>query len=118
MNSVEVDISNNRTAGNSTLRIKDSYTDEIVRYEFLADGDFNVLNFINAHSVNDYFFINGIQRTCIEKMEQDDFAMSGTMKFANIKDENGMNILLDENAIWQNMKIGAFSKGFSSGFVN
>lgn len=116
INSVEVEVSNNRTAGNSTLRVKDSYVDEMVKYQFLTEGDFNALNFINAHAVNDYFFIDGTQRTCIEKMEQDDFAMSGIMKFANVKDENGINISLNEEEIWKNMKTGAFSSAFSGGF--
>ena len=96
--------------------MKDSYIDEMVKYQFLTEGDFNALNFINAHAVNDYFFIDGTQRTCIEKMEQDDFAMSGIMKFANVKDENGINISLNEAEIWKNMKTGAFSSAFSGGF--
>lgn len=116
MNSIDVEVANNRISGNSTLRVKDSFIDEIVRYEILAEGDFNVLNFVNVHSVNDYLFIDGIQRTCIEKMEQDDFAMSGTIKLANVRNEAGGNILFDESAIWQNIDVVAFSKGFSGGF--
>ena len=49
-------------------------------------------------------------------MEQDDFAMSGIMKFANVKDENGINISLNEAEIWKNMKTGAFCSAFSGGF--
>lgn len=96
MNNVDVDISNTRVGGHSTLRLRDTFIDETTTYQFEADGDSNVLDFVQVHSANDYFFIDGVQKICIEKLEKDEFSMYGTMTFANVKDHNGLNILFDE----------------------
>lgn len=93
---VDAEISNNRVGGNSSLRVKDSYTDEVVKYEIDANGDPNILNFIQANISNDYFFIDGVQKTCLEKLERDDFSMLGTIEFANVKDDRGVNIPFED----------------------
>lgn len=97
---IEAEINNNRIGGNSTLKIKDSYIDETVTYDFLVNGDANILNFIQVHTTNNYFFIDGTQRTCLDKLEVSDFAMSGKIDFTNVKNTQGLNILLDENEIF------------------
>lgn len=97
---IEAEISNNRIGGNSTLKIKDSYIDEVVSYEFLSGGDGNILNFIQVHATNNYFFIDGTQRTALEKIDNSDFAMSGKMSFTNVKNANGLNVLLNEQEIF------------------
>ena len=98
--SIDIDISNSRIGGNSTLRARESYLDEVVHYQFKANGDANILNFIQVHATNNYFFIDGTQRTCIDKIDKDDFSMFGKIGFTNIKDSNGLNILLNEDDIF------------------
>ncbi|MBF1096668.1 MAG: hypothetical protein HXL37_00040 [Riemerella sp.] len=97
---VEAEISNNRIGGNSTLKVKDSYIDEVVSYEFISGGDGNILNFIQVHATNNQFFIDGTQRTALEKIDRADFAMSGKMSFTNVKDAGGLNVLLNEYEIF------------------
>lgn len=95
MSYIDADVSTTRVGGNSSLRIKDTHIDEIETYIFDTNGDPNILNFIQVHCVNDYFFIDGVQKVCVDKIDQDEFAMSGKMNFANVKDDNGLNVLFE-----------------------
>nr|WP_199161753.1 hypothetical protein [Elizabethkingia sp. ASV34] len=107
--SVDVDVNTTRKGGVSTLRVRDSYIDEIVNYEFIGDGDGNILNFIEVHATNNLFFIDGTQRTIKDKMDREDFAMSGKMKFTNQKDENGLNITINEDDIFKDVMLYAIA---------
>lgn len=99
MTGVDVEVSNNRTGGNSSLRVKDSFSDDVTKYQFEGNGDANVLNFIQFHSINDDFFIDGVKKTSLEKIEKDDFSMLATLSFASVKYENGSNISLHEEEV-------------------
>lgn len=101
-----------RNGNNNSLIASDSYLDEVVTYEFIGDGDSNIFSFIMAHVGNDTFFIDGTQRTIKEKPDVDEFSAIGTMKFVNIKDENGFNVTLDEDSIFEDsMKNALSNKG-------
>lgn len=95
MTDVDTDLSTSRTGANSTLKIREAYLDEVVQYEVIAKGDANLLNFLQVHVANNQFFIDGTQRTCIEKIDRSEFAMSGKLKFVNVKDSEGLNIVKD-----------------------
>ena len=103
MTDVDVEVNNSRTGGNSTLRTRETYIDELVSYQFIARGDANILNFLQVHVTNNQFFIDGTQRTCVDKIERDEFSISGKLKFTNIKDKNGLNIQLDYNEVLQDI---------------
>ena len=100
---VESDIENSRSGGNNTLLISESFIDEIVSYQFLSNGDSNILSFIQTHITNNHFYIDGTQRTAVEKIEAEEAAMDGIMKFANVKDGNGLNITFNENEIFKDV---------------
>ena len=89
---IDADITTSRTGGNSTLKIRETFLDEIVQYQVIAKGDANLLNFLQVHVTNNHFYIDETQRTCVEKIDRGEFSMNGTLKFTNVKDENGMNI--------------------------
>lgn len=89
---IDADITTSRTGGNSTLKIRETFLDEIVQYQVIAKGDANLLNFLQVHVTNNNFYIDETQRTCVEKIDRSEFSMNGTLKFTNVKDENGMNI--------------------------
>lgn len=93
---IESDISTSRTGGNNTLTVNESYNDEITTYEFKSEGDSNILTFIQSHITNNEFYIDGTKRTATEKVDADEFAMFGKLKFTNVKDKNGLNIIIDE----------------------
>lgn len=99
----EVDINNARTGGNSTLRVRETSIDESVLYEFQAEGDGNILSFIQVHSTNNEFYIDNTKRTSLAKLDPDEFAMNGRMKFTNVKDKNGYNIILEDDDIFDDV---------------
>ena len=99
LNSVEAEINNARTGGNSTLKTRETYIDELTEYEFIAGGDSNVLNFIQVHVTNDEFYIDETKRTSIDKIDRDEFSISGKIKLTNVKDKNGFNIPLNPEII-------------------
>lgn len=104
MTDVEADISNVRVGGNSTLRTRETYIDEVVEYEVIANGDANVLNFLQVHSTNNQFFIDGTQRTPMEMVDREEMSMSGTMRFTNVKDKvTGLNVTLEYNDVLNNI---------------
>ena len=103
MTSVDADVSNSRTGGISTLKIRETYLDEITEYEFISRGDANVLNFLQVHATNNEFFIDGTKRTCTDKIDRDEFSIAGRLKFTNVKDKYGFNIFMDYDDILDDM---------------
>lgn len=103
MTSVEADILNGRIGGNSTLKTKETYIDEVVEYQFLSKGDANILNFLQVHVTNNNFYIDGTQRTCLDKMDRDEFSTRGKLRFTNVKDREGFNIALEYDSILENI---------------
>ena len=101
----EIDAKNNRVGKSASLISSESYTDETVQYEFKAYGDANILSFIQVHAVNNEFYINGTQRTAIDKMEADEFAMIGKLKFTNVKDNLGLNKTINEDNIFDDLDL-------------
>lgn len=97
---VDAEISNYRAGGNSTLKSKESHLDEIVSYEFLTHGDANILAFLQVHSTNTEFYIDGTKRTLTEKITVDDLGVNGVVNFTNQKDIIGTNMLLNEDGIF------------------
>lgn len=96
---IDSEYETDRLGENNSLIASDSYIDEVVSYQFEGDGDSNILSFIMAHAANSTFYIDGTQRTLKEKPDVDEFSMYGTMKFVNVKDKDGLNILLNEDEI-------------------
>lgn len=103
MTSVDADVSNSRNGGISTLKIRETYLDEITEYEFISRGDANVLNFLQVHATNNEFFIDGTKRTCTDKIDRDEFSIAGRLKFTNVKDKYGFNIFMDYDDILDDM---------------
>ncbi|MGH1520528.1 hypothetical protein [Chryseobacterium sp. JK1] len=87
-------------SGNDSTIIKDGWSEEVVSYRVLAEGDNNILSFIAVHTMNKDFYIDGTKRTRKEKLETTDHTSEIEVKFTNQKDENGLNILLDEKEIF------------------
>lgn len=100
---LDAEISNSRTGGNNSLKVRETYLDEIVEYQFLAGGDGNLLNFIQAHVTNNQFYIDGTQRTSLDKMDRDEFNMFGKLRFTNVKDKDGLNVTIDLETIFENI---------------
>ena len=100
---INADVSTSRVGGNNTLKTSETYLDEVVKYEFITEGDSNILAFIQVHSTNNEFYIDGTKRTAIEKLDVDEFAMNGRLNLVNVKDGNGMNITLDELDIFEDV---------------
>ncbi|NAW50786.1 hypothetical protein GNY06_05105 [Elizabethkingia argentiflava] len=107
--SVEVDVNTVRTGNSSSLRMKDSYIDEIVTYQFSSLGDGNILNFIEVHATNNLFFIDGTQRIMKDKLDREDFSMFGKLKLLNVKNYAGLNVLLDEEEIFEDVLLYTLS---------
>jgi len=99
----DVDVNNSRIGGLSTLQVRETFIDESVDYEFVSEGDANILSFIQVHSTNNEFYIDGTKRTSLEKLDVEEFAMKGTMSFTNVKDKFGYNIILDETEIFNDV---------------
>lgn len=92
MTDVAAEVSNSRIGGNNTLKVKETYLDEVVSYQILANGDANLINFLQVHVTNNYFYIDGTQRTCLEKIDRDEFSMLGKIRFTNVKEKGtGLN---------------------------
>lgn len=103
MFTVDAEISNARIGGNNSLKTRETYIDEIVSYEFLSEGDANILAFIQVHVTNNHFFIDGTKRTAVDKLDADEFAMSGRMRFANVKNPDGFNVTFDDEQIFDDV---------------
>ncbi|WP_223560195.1 hypothetical protein [Chryseobacterium lathyri] len=98
------------TAGDiETTVINDAWLEEGVSYQFMIEGDNNIMTFISVHSVNNDFYVDGTKRTRKEKAEVEDLSAAVTFKFTNQKDENGFNILLNEDDIFSDVMKYALS---------
>lgn len=106
----EIDAKNNRVGKSASLISSETYADETVQYEFKAYGDANILSFIQVHAVNNEFYINGTQRTAIDKMETDEFAMIGKLKFTNVKNNLGLNKTISESDIFSDLQMQIIEK--------
>lgn len=94
---VQSEISTERTSGNNSLKVKDAFSDEVVSYEIIAKGDNNILNFLQAHITNNEFYIDGTKRTPIEKLDYEEFGITGKFKVASVKEKTGLNAVFNEN---------------------
>ncbi|MGV2452429.1 UNVERIFIED_CONTAM: hypothetical protein POZ17_19655 [Ralstonia mannitolilytica] len=97
---IDEDVKSAKTSNLGSTIINAAWTEENVSYKIRAEGDNNILSFIAVHSTNQDLYIDGTKRTRKEKPETTDFTNEITMKFANVKDENGFNIILDEKPIF------------------
>ena len=107
--SIDSEYETQRVESNNTLITSDSYVDEVVTYQFLGNGDSNIFSFLQVHCTNSEFYIDGTKRTIKEKPDVDEFSMQGLMKFVNVKDEIGLNILLNEEEIFGDVLRDALS---------
>lgn len=100
---IDEDISSGRSGDSLSTTINDAWNEENVKYQIIAKGDNNILSFITVHSSNQDFYIDGTKRTRKEKAEIGDFSSTMTMKFSNVKDKQGLNIILDESLIFDDV---------------
>lgn len=96
---VQAEITTERTNGNNSLKIKDSFIYDVVSYEVVSKGDPNILNFLQAHLTNNEFYIDGTKRVPIEKVDYDDLAITGKFKVANVKTAEGLNVVKNFNFV-------------------
>lgn len=106
---MEAEITNERIGGISTLQTKETYLDEVVNYELVANGNGDIINFVQSNLTNTEFYLNGTQRTSIDKLDVDDNGMFAKLKLVNVKDENGFNISIDEDVIFADLKLEVVS---------
>lgn len=97
---IDEDITVQKTGNLLSSEISGSWYEENVKYRILAQGDNNILAFIAVHSANQDFYIDGTKMTRKEKPEVTDNTQEVIMKFSYQKDENGLNIILDEKKIF------------------
>lgn len=102
---MDADISNERIGGNSTLATKETYLDEVTRYEIKIGGNPDYVNFLQSSVTNIEFYINGTKRTSAEQIEVDDNNSLGQISFTNQKDSYGYNITIDEDVIFSDLNI-------------
>lgn len=115
--SADVDVKNSRVGNSASLITSETYTDEVVSYDFLINGDANLLTYIQVNAVNNEFYIDGTQRTALEKIDVDDFAMVGKMKFASVKDKNGLNVTIDEDDVFSDLELNIIDKSLPDDFI-
>lgn len=102
---MEAEITNERIGGISTLQTKETYLDEVVNYELAANGNGDIINFVQSNLTNTEFYLNGTQRTSIDKLDVDDNGMFAKLKLVNVKDENGFNITIDEDVVFADLDL-------------
>ena len=115
---IETDASNSRTGNNSSLRPKEAYHDEVTPYEFMANGDSNILGFLQTHVTNNEFYIDGTLRTSLNKLEADEFNAFGKIDFVNVKDSLGLNITIDENDVFADLEMQIIEKYPADDYVD
>lgn len=108
---IDEDVKSARTSNLGSTIVNAAWTEENVSYKIRAEGDNNILSFIAVHSTNQDFYIDGTKRTRKEKPETTDFTSEITMKFSNVKDENGLNIIFDEDAAFSDVFKQALANG-------
>lgn len=97
---IDEDVKSSKAGNKGYTKIADVWTEENVKYVIEAMGDNNILSFIAIHSLNQDLYIDGTKRTRKEKPEVGDMSSTITMKFSNQKDENGLNIIFNEDEIF------------------
>ena len=102
---MEAEITNERIGGISTLQTKETYLDEVVNYELEANGNGDIINFVQSNLTNTEFYLNGTQRTSIDKLDVDDNGMFAKLKLVNVKDENGFNITINEDVVFADLDL-------------
>ena len=107
---IDEEVNSGRSGNLGSTLISSAWTEENVSYKIRAEGDNNILTFIAVHSVNQDLYIDGTKRTRKEKPETSDFTNEITMKFSNVKDNDGLNIIFDEDT--------AFSDAFKIALAN
>ncbi|MGU3377618.1 hypothetical protein [Chryseobacterium sp. M5A1_1a] len=100
---IDEDVKSSKSGNKGYTKIADAWTEENVKYVIEAMGDNNILSFISVHSLNQDLFIDGTKRTRKEKPEVGDMSSTITMKFSNQKDENGLNIIFNEDKIFDDV---------------
>ena len=103
--SMDAEISNERIGGVSTLQTAETYLDEVVNYEISADGNGDIITFIQSSLTNIEFYLNGTKRTATEKLDVDDMTMFAQMSLVNVKDKNGFNIKIDEDIVFSDLNL-------------
>jgi len=106
---LDSDLTNDRFGGNSTLKIQDTYLDEVVKYEFLLNGNGDIGNFLSSMFTNTDVFINGTQRTLKEKLDIDDFGIISSGTFTNVKDKFENNITINEDEVFDDLKLSVIN---------
>ncbi len=97
---IDEDVKSSRLGGGGSTVNTSPWIEERVSYRFEIKGDDNIIAFITVHSLNQDLYIEGTKRTRREKPEIGDMSSDLVMKFSNIKDENGMNITINEREIF------------------
>lgn len=100
---IDEDVKMERSGNKGSTIVLGAWTEEVVKYQIKAQGDNNILSFISVHSLNNDFYIDGTKRTRKEKPEISDNTAWITMKFSNQKDKEGLNIILDEDLIFNDV---------------
>lgn len=100
---MDEDIELQRSGLLASSELTGTWYEESVKYRILAKGNNNILTFIAVHSANQDFYIDGTKRTRKEKPEVTDNTNEVIMKFSYQKDENGLNIILDEKEIFSDV---------------
>jgi len=108
---IDEDIKSGRIGSLGSTEINSAWTEENVKYTIMAEGDNNILSFIAVHSTNQDLYIDGTKRTRKEKPETTDFTNEITMKFSNVKDDNGLNIIFNEDAVFSDVFKQALANG-------
>lgn len=108
---IDEDVKTDKDGDSGSTVPLSAWQEEIVQYEVLSKGDNNILSFLAVHSANEEFYIDGTKRTRKEKPEIGEFSSSIKIKFSNQKDENGLNITLDEDEIFGDVFRQALGNG-------
>lgn len=111
---IDEEITVSKSGEQASSELNDSWVEENVKYDVYLYGDNNILSFLTINSVNNVLYIDGTKRTRKEKPEFDEFSATMQIKFSNVKDENGLNVMLDENAIFNDVFRYALGNGDKS----
>lgn len=114
---VDEDVTTQRTGNKGGSMNLSAWLEERVSYRFEINGDNNILSFITVHSLNQDLYIEGTKRTRREKPEVGEYSSDLIMKFSNIKDEKGMNIIINEENIFKDVFTYALSNTKNSIYV-
>lgn len=106
---IDEDVTTQRTGDKGTSVNMSAWLEERVSYRFEINGDNNILGFITIHSLNQDLYIDGTKRTRKEKPEVGENSSDLVMKFSNQKNENGLNIMINEEDIFDDVMVTVLS---------